>query len=334
MMKRWGNIVVLVIGLSLIARAQDPHFSQFFNTHQLYNPAITGGFEDDVRVSAHYKSQWRSAGNGFTTQAFNAEGNFLRNGNQSHAAAGLFAMNDVAGNADWKTLYLMASGAYHLRTTAKDEVSAGFQFAMLQRSLDFGSLKWDSQYDGIQYNPSLASGETLENAVIRRYDVGLGVNWKHEGKYNYSIGYGARHFGQDISALAASTDRWPMRHVIMGRINRNVSFGKLHYEMLIQRQRRFMEITMGARCEYRFGQESRYTRNATSSAVFAGCYYRIRDAVSPVVGFEWKRFLAMWISYNIPLSGVNRIVGIAGGPEISVIYQGRFGDRKMKLVNE
>lgn len=333
-MKSWAGFGLSIwLGCSA-ALAQDPHFSQFFNTHQLYNPALTGGFEDDVRVSAHYKSQWRSAGNGFTTQAFNAEGNFLRNGNDRHLAAGLFALNDVAGNADWRTLYLIASGAYHLRTTAKDEISAGFQFAMKQRSLDIANLKWDSQYDGIQYDPSLASGEKVDNAVIRRYDVGLGINWRHEGKYNYSLGYGVRHFGQDLSALAVAADRWPMRHVIMGRINRNVSFGKLHYELLLQRQRTFTEVTMGARCEYRFGQESRYTRNATSSAAFAGFYYRFRDAVSPVIGFEWKRFLALWISYNIPLSGVNRIVGLAGGPEISVIYQGRFGERKVKLVNE
>lgn len=324
-------IAVILLHTAFVLNAQDPHFTQFFLTHQLYNPAVTGTFDEDVRASAHYRQQWRSAGNGFTTSAINAEGNFLRRSGQ-YFSAGAFVLTDQSGNANIRSTQVLASGAFHLKVSNKNSMSAGMQFAMLQRSMDIAGLRWDAQYDGIQYDPTLPTMETMENSMIRRYDVATGVNWRHEGKYTYQVGYGVRHFGQDLSVMGGGPDRLPIRQVLMGRVDRNISFGRLRYELLVQRQRRFMEITMGGRCEYRFGQESRYTKNNTSSAVFAGCYYRFREAISPVVGFELKRFLSAYISYDIPISGVNKIVGIGGGPEFSVIWQGRFWERNTKLV--
>nr|MBU9935984.1 type IX secretion system membrane protein PorP/SprF [Ferruginibacter sp.] len=59
-MKRFFNIVLL-LGLGLCLRAQDLHFSQFFNTPLTTNPANTGFIPDaDYRVGAHYRNQWSS----------------------------------------------------------------------------------------------------------------------------------------------------------------------------------------------------------------------------------------------------------------------------------
>ena len=42
------------------AFAQDPRFSQYNAAPQILNPAMTGLFNGNYRVSAIYRSQWRS----------------------------------------------------------------------------------------------------------------------------------------------------------------------------------------------------------------------------------------------------------------------------------
>jgi len=66
-MKRIKNIRIIIIvwlmanGLQLTAFSQDLHFSQFFNSPLLTNPANTGFIpEGDYRLGVNYRNQWAS----------------------------------------------------------------------------------------------------------------------------------------------------------------------------------------------------------------------------------------------------------------------------------
>jgi len=50
----------LGLALCFSAGAQDIHFSQFFETPLLRNPALAGIFTGDVRIQAVYRTQWAS----------------------------------------------------------------------------------------------------------------------------------------------------------------------------------------------------------------------------------------------------------------------------------
>ena len=43
------------------AKAQDPHFSQFYGSPLTLNPAIAGTYTGTFRISTIYRDQWRSA---------------------------------------------------------------------------------------------------------------------------------------------------------------------------------------------------------------------------------------------------------------------------------
>jgi len=55
------------------SNAQDIHFSQFFETPLLRNPALAGIFTGDVRVQGVFRDQWNSVTNAYKTASLNGE---------------------------------------------------------------------------------------------------------------------------------------------------------------------------------------------------------------------------------------------------------------------
>jgi hypothetical protein len=54
-MKRIFTILVL-IGIGIAAKAQDNHFSMFYNSPATLNPALTGLMVEDIRAVAQSES--------------------------------------------------------------------------------------------------------------------------------------------------------------------------------------------------------------------------------------------------------------------------------------
>ena len=55
--------VILLMGCllySTVLKAQDPEFSQFYNSPLTMNPSLTGAFNGSIRLHANYRDQWRS----------------------------------------------------------------------------------------------------------------------------------------------------------------------------------------------------------------------------------------------------------------------------------
>ncbi len=53
--------------------AQDIHFSQFFETPLLRNPALAGIFTGDIRAQGVFRDQWNSVTNAYKTASLNGE---------------------------------------------------------------------------------------------------------------------------------------------------------------------------------------------------------------------------------------------------------------------
>jgi hypothetical protein len=70
----------------------------------------------------------------------------------------------------------------------------------------------------------------------------------------------------------------------------------------------------------------------TASLARAGVFYRWKDAISPYIGFEYKRFAAISFGYDIRLAKMPFTNGIAGGPEISLTYLGMPERKRMKVI--
>ena len=61
MIKKIKILIIVSCILQLKTAAQDLHFSQFFNSPLVTNPANTGFIPDaDYRIGANYRNQWSS----------------------------------------------------------------------------------------------------------------------------------------------------------------------------------------------------------------------------------------------------------------------------------
>lgn len=335
--KNYISLVVLtLIGWCFSAagvRAQDMHFSQFTNATQLYNPSLTGQYEQTIKVSLLHRSQWRSVGTGFKTNAFDGQYKILNMYSKNYFGTGIAIFQDKAGIADIKTFMMSASAAYHVVVSDFDLFSAGLQFGFIQRSLQTDGLAWDSQFDGFTYDPNLDSQERFVNQSRGVGDLGLGVNWKHRSLFGFNMGYGVRHTRQDLTVLMKSSDKYAIRHSLSVGYTQPLRQAEIQLDALIQRQAGAMELLLGGSFNYKIGDDSRYTNVKTSSLLTAGMYYRVKDAIHPFVGFRYKRTALFSFGYDLRVSKLGSAPGMPGGPEINLTYLGTVGRSRMRIMH-
>jgi type IX secretion system PorP/SprF family membrane protein len=333
MKKRYLILVLSVVVMFMNSlSAQDIHFSQYNNCPQLYNPALTGQFETMLKGTLLHRRQWRGIGSGYTTSGVDAQYKLLSLYNDNYFGFGLMVLKDDAGKAQMGTLMVRGSAAYNLVATDNDLFSSGVQIGFEQRSINFDGLAWDSQFDGVAYDPSLDDRERFITNTRSFVDIGAGAYWKHRNKKRFDLGYAIYHANQQITMIARGDDRVRLRQVYKAAWIKRYEHIDMRYDALVQRQGGSNAVNFGVTCEYRIGEESKYTNVKTASLARAGVFYRWKDAISPYIGFEYKRFAAISFGYDIRLAKMPFTNGIAGGPEISLTYLGMPERKRMKVI--
>ncbi len=313
--------------------AQDVHFTQFGNVVQMYNPALTGQFEQTFKGTIVHKSQWRSVGSGFKTNGFEGQYKLLSYYNDNYTGFGLLVLQDEAGKAEQKTFMVKGTAAYHLLASNNDLLSGGFQLGYEQRSINFDGLAWDSQYNGVNYDPTMNDRERFISTKRGFADIGAGINWKHKKRKKFNLGYGMFHGGQQKTFVAKGNDKLKIRQTFHFSWSKKYKHFDLKYDALVQRQAGAMEIVLGTTFAYRFGDDSRYTDVQTSSAAVAGLFYRNKDAIQPFIGFEYKRSYTVTIGYDLRVAKMPYLDKRPGGIELSMSYLGSLGRKRMKIVH-
>src|SRR6476661_4653927 len=96
--------------------AQDLHFSQFFNSPLVTNPANTGFIpEGDYRLGVNYRNQWASI-TAFPYKTMSAFGDVQVMPNQENTGwlgVGGLILRDVAGTGSLTSTKIYGSVAYH-----------------------------------------------------------------------------------------------------------------------------------------------------------------------------------------------------------------------------
>src|SRR3954451_21884956 len=98
------SFLLVFLFILLKAKAQDPHFSQFFASPLTLNPALTGKFDGDLRVTGNYRNQWPTINRAFTTTTVSADLPIMRNSISSNDTWGLGIMGytDQSANSALK----------------------------------------------------------------------------------------------------------------------------------------------------------------------------------------------------------------------------------------
>ena len=295
--------------------AQDLHYSQSYFNPQHQSPALTGIFEGNKRANLHYRSQWetvpvqyRTMAAGFETKIISRDNNML--------AAGLLLQRDQAGDAElsWTQIGLNINAAHNI--SSRQTISAGFGLLFFQRKADYSNLKWNNQWDGDIYNPSLPSKETLNDATGLKPSLSAGINWHFklnpQSRTAIDAGAAAMHLNKpDVNFRTDMPRALPVRVGVYGQsyIQANLQYDYVifaHY----QQMQKANETLIGAGVRYWLTEES---------AIQLAGATRIGDAIIPSIAVQrnqWK----VGISYDINISAFKIATNRRGGFEIAAVY--------------
>lgn len=133
---------VLILIASASVTAQDPQFSQFYAAPLYMNPAFAGSTQQG-RVGLNYRNQWPSIDANFSTVSAYADF-FIEDKN---SGIGGILTRDYVGIVGLQSISLGLQYAYQLQLTEDISFRPGVQVAVVNRSINFGDLRFGDQFD-------------------------------------------------------------------------------------------------------------------------------------------------------------------------------------------
>ncbi|MEM8583845.1 MAG: PorP/SprF family type IX secretion system membrane protein, partial [Bacteroidota bacterium] len=166
-----------------VSHAQDFHYSQFYNNPMHLNPALTGLFGGDARLTANYKSQWPSVPVDYNTFTVAYDRKFYRKRPRpSIWAAGVALNYDRSGDSKltWADIDLNASYTRYLNK--RFFLTIGGQAGLVNRTFSEDNLRFDNQFNEElgRYDPSLGNGEIFAGEGRTFFDFALGINLRFQ----------------------------------------------------------------------------------------------------------------------------------------------------------
>lgn len=338
------TLLLLLNSLCVVSYAQDIHFTQFNESPLTLNPALTAATVD-MRAILNYRSQWKSVTVPYTTYAASFEfkarlmqwaksdpghrtGFFHKAKN--NLAFGLNFFRDKAGDAAMGTTQGNLTIATHLAVSDNSSLGFGLQGGVVQRSLNYSKVKWDSQYNGTSYNSALPSGEPDVPSNFVYGDYSAGVEWNYgkgemyiaaNNEVKANLGFAAYHLSQPNQSYLGDKDKLFAKFAFHGGLVYGVKGSNvlLAPSFMYLHQGPQQELNIGTMIKYKMRENTKYTGFKQASTVSIGAYYRAKDALAVVGLIELNKF-ALGASYDFNLSGLKNVSTGRGGFEIILRY--------------
>jgi type IX secretion system PorP/SprF family membrane protein len=222
--KNFRLVIVLLAAHSLwlAASSQDLHFSQFFNSPLLTNPANTGFIpEGDFRIGVNYRNQWASV-TAFPYKTMSAFGDVQVMPNRDNTGwlgIGGQILRDVAGTGSLTSTKIYGSVAYHQMVNAGSLVSLGFNIGWANKNINTTNLTFPSQWNGKFFDVQHTSvAPKLDASNINYLDMQVGMNYAYftTGTLYLNAGFSAMHVNRPKESFFNTTsgvdNRVPVRY--------------------------------------------------------------------------------------------------------------------------
>lgn len=307
--------------LSTTATAQDPHFSQFFSSPLTLNPALTGKFSGDYRISGNYRNQWPTINNAFTTATASADFHILQNKIASNDTWGLgfVGYNDNSSNGAVKFNYASLSTAYHkgLDEEGIHSLGAGFQVTYANMLINTAQLKFEDQLTSSGFtgvSSEVFNSSTLKSSYV---DVNAGIlyNGSTSDRNNFYFGVSMYHINRPRQDFTGAQYILNPRTTFHGGgyfpLGPNST---LHVSALQMFQGGASETMLGGAIQLSATPDA-----AKPTSFYFGSWMRFNDAIIPYLGLEFDDF-RLGLSYDYNSSSLKTASQNRGGIEISLIY--------------
>lgn len=305
--------------IAISVKAQDIHFSQFFQAPLLRNPSLAGIYTGDIRVQAVYRDQWNSVTDAYKTASLDGEYKMPIGKANDFITVGMQMLYDRAGTIAWTSTYVYPAVNYHKSLSAEKNryLSLGFMGGIVQRRIDRSKVTTNSTYnngtDGEYFND--ASYLYADGAVGMSYNSNLNDNPNN----NYFLGVAYHHFNHPNGSFYrnANIELYP-KWVFSGGIRFGVSeYAYVTVQADHSTQGPYTETVAGGMYGLKIGEDV----DNPEYTIHAGAFLRWNDAIIPVVKLDYNPF-SVSVSYDANISKLKPSSYGRGGFEISVSYIG------------
>ena len=328
-MKLNKNIRVIIVLLTahsswFAASSQDLHFSQFFNSPLVTNPANTGFIPDgDYRLGVNYRNQWSSimAIPYKTMSVFGDMQVMQNNDNTGWMGLGGVILRDVAGSGNLTSTKVSGSVAYHQLINAGSLLSLGFNVGWANKQINVTNLKFPDQFDGHFFDNHLSTSVSLNANNINYLDMQVGMNYAYfpTGNMYLNAGFSALHVNRPRETFFSSQQGIDNRVAIRYTGFLNGSFMPnnqwiINPNAYFSLQAKSYEVVLGINAHYNLSGDG-------EKELIGGLYYRYKDAVIPMIGLGFKAY-TFTFSYDATTSTLGNYNNTRGAFEFSLIRQG------------
>lgn len=302
-------------------RGQDIHFSQYYRTPTLLNPAQTGSADQDLRLMAIGRNQWQSVPVSYNSMGVSADMKFPFKMRRDKIGAGILMVADRAGDSRFTTLQASVSSAYHLVTSGPNffDLSIGGAFNYYNRRYDPFALTYDEQFNGDYFDPTRPITEQFDLLNLNFFDFGLGVNWQQtiDATHGFNIGTSIQHIRSSQQNFLRNSTNTLLQPKINFYLNgefivyKNIGVIPLFF---YQYQDQKWELVTGA------GVSVNLTpRSKERNKIKLGFNTRVGDALMPWLQYEQEK-MSIQISYDANISPLRVATNSYGGLELSFGY--------------
>lgn len=324
--------------LSTTAKAQDLHFSQWFNSPLTVNPANTGFIPDaDYRLGANYRNQWSAVMTvPYKTFSVWGDAQVFRNRIESGwLGLGGVILRDVAGSGSLTSTKTYLSAAYHQMLGVAHLLSAGFNVGWVNKRINQSNLKFPDQFDGKFFDHNLPTSAILDVNSINYLDVQAGLNYAYfpTDQVYINAGVSVWHLNKPRESFFTSDPQGydpriaPRVNVFANaslKLNDMVIINPMAYYSI---QARASEMVAGANLQYNLSGDG-------EKQLIGGLYMRPGDAIIPMVGFEWSH-IRLTFTYDATTSSLKQFNNGRGAYEFALLRPGFYddynGDRRQSL---
>jgi type IX secretion system PorP/SprF family membrane protein len=312
--------IVFFIFLFGLSYAQDPHFSQYFTSPLTLNPANTGNFTGPSRLSSNFRNQWQGIGKPYITgtASFDTEMFRDREYKNDKFAVGVTALYDRTSGGLLTSNYLMGSLAYHFQLDYEDKnrLSVGFQGGFASKRLDYAKISFADQFTSNGFDLNLPSNQTFGLGTLSYGDINAGLMYNYNDKESsFYVGASAYHLTRPKeSFLNDNLNRIPIRYTLHSGGSFNVGLdGSIYGSGLFMSQGNISQAVIGLA----YGKKLQSAMD--DIRVFAGAWYRNKDAVIPYLGYIYNNF-QFGLTYDINISQLSSSISRYRSFEVSMVY--------------
>lgn len=316
------------------AKAQDPHFSQYFSSPMTVNPALTAKSIGDWRALANFRSQWwgSSEVSPFTTTTASIEKKYTTGVTGNNALGfGVSLVSDASNSGLLKNTFFAFGAAYHLSLDAKgdEHLSLGLQTVYANRLVDAGKFDFQSQFGSMGFQRSIPSGDPVNILSNNYLDVNAGIYYDKkfpEKRWGYHVGAAVFHAGTPVEGVFSNSSyRIARRYSTQA----GLSFSRMNGDEF---DLSFINDNQADNHVYTIGGVYRFKiKDDTIDGLHLGLWNRFGDAVYPYVGLQGTNWL-VGISYDIVNTKISNAYNSVQSAEFSLAWHFGAKARNAKVV--